>query len=369
MSPDNEYDDPSHNLDSEKELGSVKNRESESKIEFDNSDSDDSKLLEILGQCERMSQEEIQATADSLLMHGLLLHSNGTLQESTDRALQRTLSALNDGDDSTEEILPLELQSTPSTSSHDRVRWWQNNRVRMAVAASLLFILITFVWQSRLPSARSLLAQAFEYSLSNLDREYHIRLERGPIETEGTLIVRGNHSLRLQIQSIAGEQVFGRSGDEYWFAPPIGPVLKSDSRYWIASMLHQHSGELPYLEPATVIQRLQEGYSLKREFVDDPLTNRPSYRIIATSDVESSDIFQPERVTLWIDVESGRTVRIILQRHLEKRTEETGNPPIFQGLLTIEYRKESQLAEDFYRCESQYPDRTILSRQWSTETP
>ncbi len=65
-------------------------------------------------------------------------------------------------------------------------------------------------------------------------------------------------AFRLQVQSIAGEQVFGRNDVEYWYAPPIGPVLKSDSRYWIASMLHQHSGGLPYLEPATVIQRLQD---------------------------------------------------------------------------------------------------------------
>lgn len=148
------------------------------------------------------------------------------------------------------------------------------------------------------------MAQAYEYSLSTADREYHVRLQRGPISTSGTLLVRGNQAFRLQVRSIAGEQVFGRSDVEYWYAPPIGPVLKSDSRYWIASMLHQHSGGLPYLEPATVIQRLQDGYSLRRELIDDPATQRATYRIVANNEAGKSDFFRPDRVTLWIDAES-----------------------------------------------------------------
>lgn len=329
---------------------------------------------EVLSKCDRMNPAEIKASADALVLHSLLLHNGGLLEESTNRALQRTLASLDaNSEASVEAVLstPAELQSLPidATSKVVRIWWWQDNRLRIAIAASILFVLITFVWQVRLPNAKTLLAQAYEYSLSTADREYHVRLQRGPISTSGTLLVRGNQAFRLQVESIAGEQVFGRNDFEYWYAPPIGPVLKSDSRYWIASMLHQHSGGLPYLEPATVMQRLQNGYSLRRELVDDPTTQRPTYRIVAKNELADSDFFRPEQVTLWIDAESGRAMRILLERNLGEASNKVANPSVFYGMLTIEYVKESELSADYYRCESQFPDRTILSRPWSNELP
>jgi hypothetical protein len=249
------------------------------------------------------------------------------------------------------------------------MQWWQDNRVRIAIAASILFVLITFVWQVRLPNAKTLLAQAYEYSLSTADREYHVRFQRGPISTSGTLLVRGNQAFRLQFQSIAGEQLFGRNDVEYWYAPPIGPVLKSDSRYWIASMLHQHSDGLSYVEPATVLQRLQDGYSLRRELVEDPETQRPTYRIVAKNEAADSDFFRPDQVTLWIDAESGRAIRIVLERNPGEASNDIAKPSVFYGMLTVEYVRETELTADYYRCESQFPDRTILSRPWSSELP
>lgn len=329
---------------------------------------------DVLSHCDPMNPEEMRASADALILHSLLLHNSGLLDESTHRALEQTLAALTENHRNSSEAVspsPAELHdlTASSTSTVVRMRWWQDNRVRMAIAASILFVLMTFVWQGRLPNAQTLLAQAYEYSLSTSDREYHVRLQRGPISASGTLLVRGNQAFRLQVRSIAGEQVFGRSDVEYWYAPPIGPVLKSDSRYWIASMLHQHSGGLPYLEPATVIQRLQDGYSLRRELIDDPATQRPTYRIVANNEAGKSDFFRPDRVTLWIDAESGRAIRILLERNPEEASHDIANPSVFYGMLTIEYVKETELSADYYRCESQFPDRTILSRPWSSELP
>lgn len=329
---------------------------------------------EVLSQCDQMNLAEISASADALVLHSLLMHNSGLLEESTNRALERTLATLDANHRASTEAVPhspAELHTLPASRATTvvRMRWWQDNRVRIAIAASILFVLMTFVWQVRLPNAKTLLAQAYEYSLSTADREYHVRLQRGPISTSGTLLVRGNQAFRLQVQSLAGEQVFGRNDVEYWYAPPIGPVLKSDSRYWIASMLHQHSGGLPYLEPATVMQRLQDGYSLRRELVDDPATQRPTYRIVAKNEATDGDFFRPDQVTLWIDAESGRAIRISLERNPEEASNDFANPSVFYGMLTVEYVRETELSADYYRCESQFPDRTILSRPWSSELP
>ena len=85
----------------------------------------------------------------------------------------------------------------------------------MAMAASVIFVLFTFFWQSRLPSAKALLAQAYEYSLALLDREYQVTLTRGDMSMEGTLLVRGNEAFLLTVNTIAGQQTFGRNGQEY----------------------------------------------------------------------------------------------------------------------------------------------------------
>lgn len=134
-------------------------------------------------------------------------------------------------------------------------------------------------------------------------------------------------------------------------------------------MLHQHSGGLPYLEPATVMQRLQDGYSLRRELVDDPATQRPTYRIVAKNEATDGDFFRPDQVTLWIDAESGRAIRISLERNPEEASNDFANPSVFYGMLTVEYVRETELSADYYRCESQFPDRTILSRPWSSDLP
>ena len=313
--------------------------------------------------------------ADALLLHSLLLQNAGSLHDSTERGLQRALSALRSNDQKleTEDELFLTSQSIepvtePTVHREFRSRWWHQRGLRMAVAASVIFVLLTFFWQSRLPSAKALLAQAYEYSLALLDREYQVTLTRGDMSMEGTLLVRGNEALLLTVNTIAGQQTFGRNGREYWLAPTIGPVLKSDSRYWIASILHQHSGGLPYLEPATVLQRLQSDYKLARERRVDPKTNRDSYLVTALLEKpeQSADFLRPHRVQLWIDVESGRTQRIVLERHAPSPLRDSSGATLFDGTLTIEFNREtSTLAPDYYRCESRFPDRTILSRPWS----
>lgn len=332
-------------------------------------DLDETRLLGALENVAGFTPKQLQATADAFLVHSLLLHESGALEASTERALQATLSALHAESEPSITASTSVIARETSVASQTRDRWWNRSSTRMAIAASVLFILLTFFWQTRLPNAKTLLAQAYQSSLSNLDREYHLALKRGELETEGTIIVRGNRAFLLQVKSIAGLQTFGRNDNDYWFAAPIGPVLKSDSRYFIASMLHQHSGGLPYLDPATVIQRLQEGYSLQRDMVEDPQTERTSYRIIATNQSDSSDFLRPDKVTLWIDLENSRVTRMVLVRTAKKEGSDNQNPSFFDGTLSIDYVTESNLAEEFYRAETQYPERAILSRPWAAEAP
>jgi hypothetical protein len=332
-------------------------------------DLDEASLLGALESVDGLTPEQLQSAADAFLVHSLLLHESGALEDSTERALQATLSALHTDSEtsSTASTSIMARETVVASQSHNR--WWNRSSTRMAVAASILFILLTFSWQMRLPNAKTLLAQAYQSSLSNLDREYHLTLKRGELETEGTIIVRGNRAFLLQVKSIAGLQTFGRNDKDYWFAAPIGPVLKSDSRFFIASMLHQHSGGLPYLDPATVIQRLQEGYSLQRDMIEDPQIERTSYRIIATNQADSSDFLRPDKVTLWIDLENSRVTRMVLERTAKQQGTDNHNPSIFDGTLSIDYVTESNLPEEFYQAETQYPERAILSRPWAAESP
>lgn len=321
-------------------------------------------LQDVLEQGDKLGLEQLQSTADSLLVHSLLLHDSGALKESTERALQATLSALQTEIDMTTATTSHSATAKPVNDLYHRSRWWSSGPTRIAIAASVLFVLFTFVWQTRLPNAKTLLAQAYQYSLSNLDREYRFNLKQGELQTaDGTLVVRGNRAFLLRVNSIAGMQIFGRNDNDYWFAPPIGPVLKSDSRYFIASMLDQHSGGLPYLDPATVIQRLQEGYALQRDIIEDPASKRSSYRIIATNTTEPTDFLRPDTVTLWIDLDSSRVIRIMLERKDRKGGSEREKRAIFAGKLTVDYVTESQLSEEFYTVENQFPGRTVLSRQ------
>lgn len=305
-----------------------------------------------------LSAADRRRIADCQWLDAMLEQAHGRNAESVARAVSATLTRLRADDGVT-------LAASESRGTRTRSRRWMLS----VVAASIAVAIGLLSWPTAPASAAAIIEKAYQAARQATDREYRVTLdsdrsERGGaarIPREATLHVRGGDRFLLTFMGPLGrENRIGRDGDEFWFAPPIGPVFVADSETVVGQWLERSSLDMPYLQLTTLLERMRDRYELIRQ-PDERIgeTEAPSHHIIAhlRNDAESDhrpDL--PATIELWTDCDTD-----VVRRLIVTRAAPASRLPVQR--ITFDLVNERDLPETHYRLETHAPRRPIAPRR------
>lgn len=235
----------------------------------------------------------------------------------------------------------------------------RTHRRRMpTLVTTAIVLLIGVIWWQQTPNAASaMVEQAYQAALHSTDRTYRVIIESDrPLAKplEGTLTVRGGDQFVFEYTGPRGHQSWlGRSGSEFWFIAPFGPVLIADSNYFATQWVNRpQAAGMPFLQITTILRRLRDNYHLT-QLESEPLKQGgPAFRHLRAQRRSENSIL-PESLELWANRDSGTVERLILTRsHGFVRPQ--------QQTITLNLAQEQQKPDVFYHYRTYAPNRPVM---------
>jgi hypothetical protein len=146
------------------------------------------------------------------------------------------------------------------------------------------------------------------------DRAYRVtadlRLPDGtPKSLTADLWVRGGHHYVLRQDAPLGDLFLGSDGVEHWVVPPVLPVVVGSEPGLIEQLLLRDQLSMPFLQVATLLQRLASRYDLKLGPAGEITTSADGPAVWCTQVVgtkrDASDALAPDVIHLWTARQSG----------------------------------------------------------------
>lgn len=254
-------------------------------------------------------------------------------------------------------------QPVPARPRRDRL--W-SRPVSLALAASLL-VLVWFGFQTLQPSrtAMAALQQSLAVAREAVPRHYLLtvtfRADDGELaEAVNDLYVAGNDRVALRHPGILpGTSLWiGKSGDEGWVVPAVGPVLKGDGQALLRWVTSRREVPAPYLHITALLDRMSRGYRLTEgpELSVLDKSGKPAWCRQITGRLRGrNQAALPQTIVLWADASSGMVVRL-------EASWPPGSHPAGRERVTLEFVGQPVLPEDWFSASGHYSGNRRISR-------
>lgn len=303
-----------------------------------------------------LSAADRRRVADLLWLDALLEHAQVRHAPAVESAVASVLTRLRDNDLGHVFNVPNEegrVENVPHGRRRSR-RW-----ASLLVAAAL--VLIGIVWWQQAPnSAYAMVEQVYRAALSTTDRTYRVTLTSDAPAVKvktATLTVRGGEKFAFEHTGpLGGHLWIGSNGRDFWFVPPVGPVLVADSEQFVGQWLNRSQADLPFLQLTTILERMRDHYELMvlpNEPIDASGPTMHHLRARRRSDVTAEHARLPETVELWADRQTG-----VLQRLILTRSHNSTRPG--PQTITFDLTGEEPRAADFYDYSSHASNRVVV---------
>lgn len=289
--------------------------------------------------------EDRRRVVDLQWLDSMLEQTHGRNAESVARGVAASLTRLRADDGVT-------LAVTESRETRTRSRRWALS----VIAASIVVAVGLLSWPSAPASAAALIEKAYQVALQATDREYRVTLAGGRVAREYTLHVHGGDRFLLSTRGPLGRELhIGRDGDEFWFAPAVGPVFVANSESFVGQWLERASFDMPYLQLTTLLARMRDRYELS-VLPDESVAQRgPTFHHLRARrrDTSADQARLPETIELWANRQTGAVQRLVLNP--SRDTSESGSQTI-----TFDLVNEQPQPEDFYRLSAHASNRAVV---------
>ena len=307
----------------------------------------------------RISDEDRRQVVDLVWLDSLLYQSQHAekLSASTNRTIDQVLTRLrSDSKEATSKTIPPAVQ--PPASAQRRPKKGRGWGSRLTVAAALFVAAIGW-WVSQPQAAKAMFDQAMNAALTQEDRVYQVTITPFQSTTPprtGRLTVRGGEKFVFErIGPLGGRLAIGGNGKEFWFAPPIGPVLVANSEDVIPEWSQKPDLDMPFLQITTILRRMRDAYRLTR-LPSETLAGHdgPLNHLVADRRRRARGPFgmAPTKIELWTAPETGIVHRLVVHWSPEN------NARMFDR-IELELTKEVSSTPDIYDYSHYAPDRSV----------
>ncbi|MDZ4686372.1 MAG: hypothetical protein SH850_14990, partial [Planctomycetaceae bacterium] len=295
---------------------------------------------------------EAQRAADVSLLHTLLEQALRPDAAAREIRVQRVAASVR------ETVMPAAPATVPT-----RRRWLATLTTVAAVLMAGVLLRNTFNPRT---TATAAVDTALKAATVETDRAYRVqtdlRLPDGaPKELTADLWVRGGSQFVVRQDVPWGDLYLGSDGVDHWVIRPVGPVLTGPEPGLIEQWLLRDQLSLPFLQVATLLQRLADRYDLKLGPAAEIVTAEGAKPVWCTQVVgtkrDASDLLAPDVIRLWTARQSGVAQQVEL---LWNRPED--QPGVSRVTLRLQPLA-AELPADWYRHEAHHdPDRRASRR-------
>ena len=297
-----------------------------------------------------LSVEDRRRVADMQWLDALFEHLHGHNTAAVEKSVSMVLTRLRD---------EIEEPAPARVSPHGRLR--STHRFRPLLIAATLLVLVTVVWwQNASQSAHAMIDQAFQSALMSTDRTYRVTIAANvssKAHYSATLYLRGSEQFVYETTGPLGRRIWiGANGGEFWFIPPVGPVLVGDAEQFVVQWLNRSKTDMPFLQLTTILKRMRDNYDLtvltdERLETDGPTFHRLHAR--RRQDSPADDARSPESIELWANHKTGVIQRLVVSRSDQRRA-------LLPQIVTFDLTDENPLSKDFYDFSSRAADRPVV---------
>ena len=301
-----------------------------------------------------LSAADRRRVADLQWLDALLEHSQGRNRAVIEALVASVLTRLRDETEGPA-LLPVSFDERTGKSAHPPKRW------RSLLVAAAALVLIGVVWWQQAPnSAYAMIEQAYRAALSTTDRTYRVTMTYDVSPTNpktSTLHVRGGQQFAFEHTGPLGRHIWmGGNGREFWFIPPVGPVLVTDSEHFVGQWLNRSQADMPFLQLTTILERMRDNYELTahpNEPLDGSGPTLHHLRARRRSDITNENARIPEAIELWANRQTGVVQRLILTR-----SQDSTRPG--PQTIVFDLTSEEPRAADFYDYSTHAQHRAVL---------
>jgi hypothetical protein len=295
---------------------------------------------------------EARRAADVALVHTLLEQALQPDPAAREIRVQRVAASVRDS------VMPARLPTAPN-------RRWLATLTTVAAVLLVGFLLRnSFNPQT---NATAAVDTALKAASAETDRAYRVnadlRLPDGsPKALTADLWVRGGSQYVLRQDGLLGDLFLGTDGHDHWVIPPVGPVFTGTEPGLVEQWLLRNELSMPFLQVATLLQRLADRYDLKLGPAAEITTAADRPPVWCTHVVgmkrEASDRLAPDVIHLWTARQSGVAQQVEL---LWSRADD--QPGLRRVTLQLQPLA-TELPSDWYRHDSHHaPDRRVVQRK------
>ena len=297
-----------------------------------------------------LSVEDRRRVADVQWLDALFEHLHGRNAAAVEKSVSMVLTRLRD---------EVEGPAPVPVSSRGRLRSTRRFRP-LFIAATMLVLIAVFWWQNTSQSAYAMIDQAFQSALMPTDRTYRVTKAANASSAahySATLYLRGSKQFVYETTGPLGGKIWiGSNGREFWFIPPVGPVLVGEAEQFVVQWLNRSKTEMPFLQLTTILKRIRDNYDLT-VLTDERLeANGPAFHRLHArrrQDSPADDARSPESIELWANHKTGVIQRLVLTRSDQRRA-------LLAQIVTFDLTDESPLSEEFYDFSSRASDRAVV---------
>ncbi len=229
----------------------------------------------------------------------------------------------------------------------------------LGVAATILLALLLTFRAGGSQSAMAAIQRSLDVAAERLTRKYLLDIAYRPapgrtVKFAAELYVQGNDRLALRHPGLLPRAYFwiGRDGDESWFVPPIGPVIKGDVSDLKLYLRAHEELDTPYLHVSTMLNHMMsKGFRLKT--MADEVISLDSGRSFMCRHIQATASSPqvpnlPNTIELWTSRETGMAVRMIARWELAE-----GEPGRESVVMTFQ-QEEPDLSDSWFTAEDHY---------------